>query len=142
MQDKFLHKPFFNYWKSYKQYSGNKKSNVRIFGNTNVVRHPIWRQRNSLTHRKTSPTLPHAIFSTWQGTQALTQNQPCQELKMPTHNQPTPAEGILFNFKQRVNNHINAYEQTSFSTCLPLNNEKILRNRLHLNFLTSLHEHT
>ena len=34
-----------------------------------VIRHPIWTQPNSRTHPKTLPTLPHAIFSTLQGTQ-------------------------------------------------------------------------
>jgi hypothetical protein len=57
----------------------------------------------------------------------------------PTH----PAEGILFNFKQQVNNYLNPYEQTlTFPICLSfypvkgffvmvnyLNYDKTLRNR-------------
>ena len=34
-----------------------------------VVCHPIGTQHSSLTQSMTLPTLPHAIFSTWQGTQ-------------------------------------------------------------------------
>ena len=57
----------------------------------NVVRHPI----EHPTHTQapmTLPTRPYAIFSTLQGTQALTQSQPCKELKMPTpHAHPPPS---------------------------------------------------
>jgi hypothetical protein len=56
--------------------------------------HPIQHSAHIQT-LMTLPTLPHAIFSTWQGTQTPTQSQPCQELKMPTHNPPTPADVIL-----------------------------------------------
>ena len=49
-----------------------------------VVCHPLGTQRSSLTQLKTLPTLPHAIFSSLQGTQS----QPCKELKMPTHSPP------------------------------------------------------
>ena len=68
-----------------------------------VVRHPI----EHPTHIQTSmtlPTRPHAIFSTWQGTQTQTQSQPCQELKMPTHSPPTPAEEYLSSFVRHFNN--------------------------------------
>ena len=37
---------------------------------------------------------------------ALAQSQPCKELKVPTHNPPTPADGILirsiFNTQQHL----------------------------------------
>ena len=47
---------------------------------------------------------PHAIFSTWQGRQTLTQSQPCQELKMPMHSPPTPADEYLSTFVLHFSN--------------------------------------
>lgn len=52
----------------------------------------------------TLPTQPYAIFSTLQGTQIPTQSQPCKELKMPTHNPPTPADEYLSSSVQHFSN--------------------------------------
>ena len=57
----------------------------------------------------TLPTRPHAIFSTLQGTQALTQSQPCKELKMPTplaHPPPSRQNSNQLHFKHQQDNNI------------------------------------
>lgn len=59
---------------------------------------PYWDTACSLTQTMTLPSFPTQFLAHGKAHNAQTRSQPCQELKMPTHNPHTPADGILISF--------------------------------------------
>ena len=53
---------------------------------------------------KTLPCYPTLFLAHCKAHKTQTQTKPCKELKMPTHNPPTPADEYLSSFAQHIGN--------------------------------------
>ena len=66
----------------------------------------------------TLPPDPTPFLAHCKAHKSQTQNQPCKELKMPAHNPPTPADGILLGLttKHQANLVVNILSPILYST--------------------------
>jgi hypothetical protein len=87
-----------------------------------VMCHPI-QHPTHIQIRMTLPPDPSLFLAHGKAQKTPTQSQPCKELKMPTHNPPTPADEYLSSAVQHIGN-------ISFFDTMPTHHpfDRILKN--------------
>jgi len=96
----------------------------------------------------TLPPDPTLFLAHCKAHKSPTQSQPCKELKMPTHNPPTPADEYLSSLIQHFSNisffsdqahHLSTHRQPAFSNLLIESNRQLklkLAESTNQNYLT------